>query len=321
LISASGTVVASAPMTEEWPPATAGSQGAYWIEGTEVCLLAPSGAVTVVGSVPAGVDQVSVSPTGTAYAYATSVMSGDGAQATNAVWVQPLGGAATAVTQQTVAAPGAGFAPWVYGLGTWTDQGIVLIQEPQGGCGCGLPFDMQMQSADTTLLDPATGTASPLTADAGCPLSGVGPGAIAACFEAGSSGGDDALDLLASGTVTTSYSLSGQNLGGDAVFSPDGSMLAYATVPDSAGGCGTGPDWQSLTTLRILDLRSGSVVAAPESGLAPAAWTSSGTLYGTETDASAAVSVVSIDPTEGAATVIWTGAPGAVLLGVLAPAG
>jgi hypothetical protein len=174
---------------------------------------------------------------------------------------------------------------------------------------------MEMLAGYSALFDPSAGATTDLTADNSCPLSGLGPAAVAACFHAASGGGgDDGLEILDGGNLATEFSLSGLNLGADAVFSPDGGTLAYATVPATAAGCGT--DWQAQTTVQILDLQSGTVVATAASGVQPSVWTAGGTIYGTETADDGALSAVSIDPVSGAVTVLWTGASGARLIGV-----
>jgi hypothetical protein len=319
LLNAGGGAMATTvmPSSARWS-VVAGIGGVYWIEGGELCLLAPSGAVTSVGPVPSGVDQVVISPDGSAYAYATQASGTDPEQSVNSIWVQEIGGTASVLAQR-VSDPSApsSDAPrggWMYGLIDWTSQGILLRREATGGCGCG-PFDMEMLAGYSALVDPSTGTTTDLTADGGCPLSGLGPTAVAACFHAASGGGgDDGLEILDGGNLATEFSLSGLNLGADAVFSPDGGALAYATVPSTAAGCGT--DWQAQTTVHILDLQSGTVVAAAASGVQPSVWTAGGTIYGTETTDDGGLSAVAIDPVSGAVTVLWAGGSGARLIGV-----
>jgi hypothetical protein len=72
---------------------------------------------------------------------------------------------------------------------SWTASGVLVVQEPTGGCGCGA-FDMEMMSGHSSLVDPVTGVATRVTADDSCPLSGVGPGGVSACFHSGGSGAD-----------------------------------------------------------------------------------------------------------------------------------
>jgi hypothetical protein len=319
LLNADGSVAATAvmPSSSEWSD-VAGKGGVYWIESGELCLLAPSGAVTSVGPVPSGVGHVVISPDGSAYAYATQTSAADPSQSVNIIWVQDIGGPASVVAQRvadpstpSADAPAGG---WMYGLIDWTSQGILLRREATGGCGCG-PFDMEMLAGYSALFDPSSGATTDLTADDSCPLSGLGPAAVAACFHAASGGGgDDGLEILDGGNLASDLSLSGQNLAADAVFSPDGGTLAYATVPYAAADCGT--DWRAQTTAHILDLQSDTVVVAAASGVQPVVWTAAGTLYGTETTSQGALSAVSIDSASGAVTVLWTGASGSRLIGV-----
>ncbi|MGA8015149.1 MAG: hypothetical protein WCB85_04445 [Candidatus Dormiibacterota bacterium] len=319
ILNAHGAVLASTtvPEASEWTVVSGGG-GAYWLDGTEACRLEPNGTVSALGSVPSGVDQVLVSPDGTEYAYATSESNNADTQTVNSIYLAQIGGSPSLAAQRvwdssnpSADAPAGG---WMYGLISWTSQGIVLRREATGGCGCGA-FDMEMLAGYSALFDPSTGTTTDLTADDSCPLSGVGPGAVAACFdESASDPGDGAIEVLDGGKVSTHFSLSGQSLGADAVFSPDGSTLAYATLPAADDQCGS--DWQSLTTLRILGLRSGTEVSGAGAGLQPVAWTATGVLYATETGNKGAVSVVSVDRASGAATPLWAGASGARLIGV-----
>ena len=319
ILNAHGAVLASTtvPEASEWTVVSGGG-GAYWLDGTEVCRLDPTGAVSAVGTVPAGTDQVLVSPDGTEYAYTTSSSNNEDTQTVNSIYLQQIGGSLSLAAQRVwnssnpiADAPAGG---WMYGLISWTSQGILLRREATGGCGCGA-FDMEMLAGYSALFDPSTGAATDLTANDSCPLSGVGPDAVATCFDKSANDpGDDAIEILHAGKLSTRLSLSGQSLGADAVFSRDGSTLAYATLPAADDQCGS--DWQSLTTLRILSLQSGTVVTGGGAGLQPVAWTATGVLYATETANKGAVSVVTLNPASGAVTALWAGGSGARLIGV-----
>ncbi|HZU76091.1 MAG TPA: hypothetical protein VFA70_04955, partial [Dehalococcoidia bacterium] len=187
ILDAAGRAVASTPVNliAGWATAV-GPGGAYWISGQQVHELTLSGAVRTVGTVPAGTDQMLVSPDGMEYAYATTQAVHPGSGVTeNRIYAQPFGAAAHVIadrvsdpTHPTTDAP----ASWDYYLMSWTSNGILFARMPLGGCGCG-PFDMEMQSADTALIDPSNSTTTEVTQDGSCPLAAYASSGGSACFQ------------------------------------------------------------------------------------------------------------------------------------------
>ena len=68
-----------------------------------------------------------------------------------------------------------------------------------------------------------------MTASTSCPLSDIGPALESVCFDGTSA--TDAIRISSGGSVIHSYALSGKNFAGDAMFSDDGTQLAYVTIP------------------------------------------------------------------------------------------
>ena len=192
LITTGGTVLASAavPSDAEWSVG-AGSAAAYWVTGGKLQKLDAHGVVTTVATVPTTeAGMVVVSPDGTEVAYATMTQSSKGVT-TNRLYRVGSSGASVLIAQRVAdpAHPSADAPPdWQYYPMSWTSKGILIERQPLGGCGCGTPFDMQMSAGYSAFIDPATGTATPVTESNTCPLSGVGADGTAACFEHSSTG-------------------------------------------------------------------------------------------------------------------------------------
>jgi hypothetical protein len=308
LVSTTGTVLASAaaPADARWTVG-AGPGGAYWVTGGTLENLDARGELTTIATVPSTeAGRVVNSPDGSEWAYATMSQSSSGV-VTNRLYRVGRHEAPVLIAERTAdpAHPSAD-APglWQYYPMSWTAKGILIERQPLGGCGCGTPFDMEMSAGYTAFIDPATGTATPVTESNTCPLSGTSGAGTAACFEGSSTGGSASLDLLDNLHVTARYPMSGRNLGGEAIF--NGSTLAYATVPKTAGGCG-GSDWHPQTTLRVMDIRTGDARAVGPTGFGPVAWLNDGTIVGTLSIAAPAgttSTVVVIDPVTGHVTTI-----------------
>lgn len=304
LVSTRGTVLASAavPADARWTVG-AGGGAAYWVTGGSLQRLGTSGPVSTLATVPATQNgRVVVSPDGSQWAFSTTTQDGHGV-ASNRLY-RGGGAEATQLVAQRdsdPAHPSADAPPsWQYYPIAWTAQGILVERQPLGGCGCGTPFDMEMTAGYSAVIDPVTGTATPVTASDTCPLSGIGADGTAACFKVSSTGGSASIDFLTSLHLTARYALSGTTSGGDATF--HGSTVAYATVPKDAGGCG-GPDWRPVTTLHVMDVSTGDARAIGPLGLAPVAWLNTGLILGTRTVAGAngasTSSVVVVDPASG----------------------
>jgi hypothetical protein len=282
LITTSGSIVASTavPADARWTVG-AGSGAAYWVTGGKLQKLDAHGVVITVATVPStAAGRVVVSPDGSEVAYATMTTDSKGV-ATNRLYRVGSGGTSVLIAQRIAdpAHPSADAPPaWQYYPMSWTARGILIERQPLGGCGCGTPFDMQMSAGYSAFIDPATGTATPVTGSNSCPLSGVGSDGTAACFEQSSTGGSASVDFLNNMHTTARFALSGRNLGGEATF--NGSTVAYATVPKNAGGCG-GPDWRPVTTLHIMDVHSGNARVVGPIGFAPQSWLRDGTIVGT----------------------------------------
>jgi hypothetical protein len=178
---------------------------------------------------------------------------------------------------------------WSYYLVSWTDSGIAFARVPVGGCGCGT-FDMQMQSAYSAILDPISLGEITVTASTSCPLSDMGPALESVCFDGTSA--TDAIRISSAGTVVHSYALSGKNVAGDAMFSDDGSQLAYITIPVAEDQCGA----SITTTLRVMDIATGATVSRAMGDFVPSAW-AGGVIFGSITSADYASSwLVAVNP-------------------------
>jgi len=313
ILSTSGTVLAKTEInpTLSWMTA-AGAGGAYWAEGGLERELTPSGAVRTLGTVPADANAVLIAPDGASYAYATSDTTQAGVATNRIVVVAP--GAAPRVIADRISDPNhpTSDAPpdgWNYYLIGWTAPGIAFARVPTGGCGCG-SFDMQMQSADSAIINPASEAVTTLTADAACPLSAVSTSLETVCF-AGTTA-TDAIRIGSHGTVIHNFSLSGGNVAGDAVFAQSGADLAYITIPVSQDTCGA-----TITpTLRILNLATGAAVARNSGDFAPMAWPAGGPIFGTMTSG-ANTWVATVDPVTFATTRLTPAAAEAQFVGIM----
>jgi hypothetical protein len=313
ILTTSGSVIARTEIdpTLAWMIG-AGPGGAYWAENGIERELTTSGAVRALGSVPSDATGVVISPDGTSFAYAAAAQAPSGS-ITNRIVVVRAGRAPVVVADRvsdpnhpTADAP----ASWTYYLIAWKASGIAFARVPSGGCGCG-SFDMQMQSAYSAIIDPATLHVTTLTADNSCPLSNVGPDLETVCFASGSTA-TDAIHIGSGGTVTHSYSLSGDNVAGDAVFAPSGTSLAYVTIPVGEDTCGA-----TLTpTLRVLNIATGAAVARNVGDFTPLVWASAGPIYG-QMAAGSATWLAAVDPATLAVTRLTPDAQGAALVGIM----
>jgi hypothetical protein len=167
---------------------------------------------------------------------------------------------------------------WTYTLVSWTSAGIAFVRTPQGMCGCG-GFELQMQSGYSAIIDPVSLGETTVTASTSCPLSDLGPALESVCFEQNSNtGATDEIRLATAGTTTHTYTLSGKNVAGDALFSDDGTQLAYVTIPVADDQCGGA--W--TPTLRVMDLATGNTVSRAMGDFVPSAW-SGGVILGSMT--------------------------------------
>lgn len=315
ILNSPGVVVAKTTIspTEVWMTA-AGAGGAYWAQDGAEDELTPSGAVRSLGAMPADANGVVISPDGTSYAYATSDQLKNGTALNRIVVVHP--GSAPVVVADRVSDPNhpTADAPpgWDYYLIGWTADGIAFARVPTGGCGCG-SFDMQMQSADSGIINPSTLVVTALTDDDWCPLSNVGPGAETVCFATSSTtDATEGIRIAAHGGVTHSYSLSGTSVAGDAVFAPTGSALAYITIPLNQDTCGA----TVTPTLRVLNLATGSAVDHNVGDFAPALWGSNGLLYGLMVSGSNSW-VAAVNPVTFAVTHLSPASQGTAFVGIV----
>jgi hypothetical protein len=295
IVNRAGAVVASVrvPADARWTVGS-GSGGAYWVTAGKLEHLSASGSVSVLATVPATQSsRVVISPDGSQWAYATSSQDGQTGVITNRLYRGGPGRPAQLIAQRIADpkhrdpdTPGM----WQYYLQSWTAQGILIERQPAGGCGCGLPFDMQMSAGYVAFINPVTGAATTLPASPSCPLSGVAPDGSFACFRVSTTGASSALRFAAGGQVTHQYTLSGLTDGGDAVL--NGSSVAYATVPASAGGCGAA-DWRPQTTLHLMDVATGAARVVGGRGLQPMLWLDDGTLLASRSVVTGGVTVTS----------------------------
>jgi hypothetical protein len=172
---------------------------------------------------------------------------------------------------------------------------------------------MQMQSAFSAIINPATETVTTLTADTACPLSNVGPGLEAVCFAGNTTGGTIAIRIMNGGAMHT-YPMSGANVAGNAGFSPSGGTVAYETIPISQDTCGA-----ALTpTLHVLTVANGTAISANVGDFTPAAWAPDGSIYGRlESNAGSNSWVVAVNPATFAVTRLTADAPGVALVGIM----
>jgi hypothetical protein len=314
ILSGSGAVIArtSIDPSQVWMTA-AGAGGAYWAQDGVEHELTTSGATRSLGPIPADANGVVISPDGTAYAYATSDQLSNGTALNRIVVVRP--GTAAAVVADRISDPNhpTADAPesWDYYLIGWTADGIAFARVLTGGCGCG-SFDMQMQSADSGIINTSTDVVTALTDDTTCPLSTVGPGAETACFDTATSGATAGIHVGSQGVVTHSYSLSGTSVAGDAVFAPSGSALAYITIPLSQDTCGA----TVTPTLRILNLASGSAVDRNVGDFAPSVWAPNGLIYGLMVTGPNSW-VAAVNPTTLSVTRLSLSSPGITFIGIV----
>jgi hypothetical protein len=313
ILTSSGHLVARTEITPAlaWMIA-AGRGGAYWTQNGAEHELAPSGIVRSLGSVPSDATGVVIGPDGTSYAYATADAARSGVITNRIVVVraaQPPAVVADRVSDPnhpTHDAP----ASWSYYLIAWKASGIAFARVPSGGCGCG-SFDMQMQSAYSAILNPASGTVTTLTADASCPLSNVGPGSETVCF-ASTSTATNAIRIASAGSVLHNFTLSGTNVAGDAVFTFSGNALAYVTIPVSENTCGATLN----PTLRVLNLATGSALARNVGGFTPVAWAPAGPIYGTLVSGTETW-LAAVDPATLSVTRLTPELSGAALVGIM----
>ncbi|HEY6469071.1 MAG TPA: hypothetical protein VI434_04820 [Candidatus Dormibacteraeota bacterium] len=315
IVSGSGTVVAKTTIDPPSPWLTAaGAGGAYWTQGGAEHELTTSGVVRTLGAVPADANGVVISPDGTSYAYTTSEQLKNGTALNRIFVVRP--DAAAVVIADRISDPNhpTSDAPesWDYYLIDWSADGIAFARVLTGGCGCG-SFDMQMQSANTAIINPTTEVVTALTNDDSCPLSNVGPGTETVCFASSeNTGATEGVRIGAGGVVTHNYSLSGTTVAGDAVFAPNGDELAYITIPLSQDTCGA-----TITpTLRILNTSTGSASDRNIGDFAPALWGSNGLIYGTMS-AGENSWVVTVNPVTFAVTHVGGSLRGTAFIGMV----
>ncbi len=314
IMKPSGAIVARKEVnpTKAWM-VSSGAGGAYWTENGAEYVMSPSGAVRTLGAVAADTNGVVIAPDGVSYAYSTSETLANGDLINHIVVVHP--GAAPQViadkgapTQAEVNADGYG---WDYYLVSWTASGIAFARVDTGGCGCGA-FDMQMQSAYSAVVDPVSDGETTVTSTSSCPLSDLGPALESVCFAGANA--TTSIQIATAGTVTHTYSLSGKNFAGDALFSSDGSHLAYITLPVSdMQECG-----QTMTgTLRVMNLATGATVDRYMGAFVPSAW-AGGLIYGTVNNADDTASwLVGVDPTTLAVTQLTPAGDSARIIGIV----
>jgi hypothetical protein len=314
ILTSSGKIVAKTEIDPTGSP-TVGAGGAYWTENGSEYELTPAGATHTLGLVPSDGGSVVIAPDGVSYAYGTSVTLSNG-DVINEIDVVHPGKAPQVLTDKgapTQAQDNAIGYNWSYALLSWTSSGIGFVRVPQGMCGCG-GFELQMQSAYSAIIDPVSGGETTLTASNSCPLSDLGPALESVCFEQNNNtGATDEMRIATAGTVTHTYTLSGKNAAGDAMFNDDGSQLAYLTIPvadDQCGGTFSG-------TLRVMDLATGHTISRAMGDFTAVAW-AGGLIYGSVTSASGAASwIVSVNPTTLAVTQLSPSDDTAQTIGVM----
>jgi hypothetical protein len=314
ILTPSGTVVARKVInpTQVWMVAS-GAGGAYWSEDGAEYEMTPAGAIHKLGPLASDASGVVIAPDGVSYAYATSETLSNGNLVNHIDVVHP-GEAPQVITDKgapTQAEVNADGYNWDYYLVSWTASGIAFARVPQGGCGCGA-FDMQMQSAYSAIVDPVSDGETTVTSTSSCPLSDLGPALESVCFAGANA--TDAIQIASAGIVTHTYTLSGKNFAGDALFSADGSQLAYITLPVAdMQECG-----QAMTsTLRVMNLATGTTVDRYLGDFVPSTW-AGGLIYGTVTNADSTASwLVGVNPTTLAVTRLTPNGDWAGIIGVI----
>lgn len=316
LVGLDGTTVASTTVPVSsisgWPKA--GPDGAYWLDSAGTLLrLGRDGAVTSVATIPVG-SFFAAGPGGEIAYETSSVQSparGTPASPDNRLYVLTSGTANLLAERSSKGTsdgganvPGIPPYDWYYDPMSWTDEGLLIARLPQGGCGCG-SFGMESVQTYTGVVDTISGVAGSVTDDSSCPLSGIAATGTEACFHTpqvrtnkNEGLGADSIRILQNGKVTQTFSLSTQTAGGDAVFSPDAGELAYATSPAGLD-CGA---WEGQTTLRVLNLVTGSARPLGPLGLQPIAWVPDGRILATTSTGSQATvetGAVIVDPATG----------------------
>jgi hypothetical protein len=311
ILTPSGSAVARTEIdpTQSWMTA-AGAGGAYWTENGMEYNLTPAGAVRKLGLVPSDANGVLIGPDGDSYAYATSDPLSNGLFLDKITVVHP--GAPATVIGDRVSSPNdpysAGSFGWSYYLVSWTAAGIAFARVPMGGCGCG-SFDMQMQSAYSAIIDPVSGGQTTVTASTSCPLSDLGPALESVCFDGTSA--TDAIRISSGGTVIHDYALSGRNFAGDAMFSDDGSQLAYITIPVAEDQCGA----TITATLRVMDIATGDAVSRAMGDFVPSAW-AGGVIFGSVTSGTASW-LVGVNPSTLTVSRLTQNGPTAGIVGIM----
>jgi hypothetical protein len=314
ILTPSGTIVAKKEInpTQVWM-VSSGAGGAYWSENGAEYEMTPAGAIRKLGSLASDTNGVVIAPDGVSYAYATDENLSNGDLINQIVVVHP-GEAPQVITDKgapTQAEDNENGFGWDYYLVSWTASGIAFARVDQGGCGCG-PFDMQMQSAYSAVVDPVSDGETTVTSTSSCPLSDLGPALESVCF-AGTNA-TTAIQIATAGVVTHMYGLSGKNFAGDALFSADGSQLAYITLPIAdMQECG-----EAMTgTLRVMNLATGSTVNRYMGDFVPSAW-AGGLIYGTlSNDSAGAAWLVSVNPTTLAVTRLTPNGDSPGIVGVI----
>jgi hypothetical protein len=317
ILTPSGRIVARTEINPSQGPVS-GTDGVYWTENGAEYVLTPAGALRKLGLVPSDAGGVVIGPDGISYAYPTSEPLKSNPEdplfANEITVVHP--GSPDKVIGDVVGSANDAYSQysggWSYSLESWTNSGIGFVRQPEGMCGCG-GFELQMQSAYSAIIDPVSGGETTMTASSSCPLSDLGPALESVCFEQNSGGATDEMRIATAGTVTHTYTLSGKNAAGDAMFNDDGSQIAYVTIPVTEDQCG-----ETITgTLRVMDLASGHTIRRAMGDFAPAAWTA-GLIYGTVTnDTTGAQSVVSVNPATLAVTRLSPSGDSAGVIGVI----
>ncbi len=317
ILTPSGKIVARTEVDTSQGP-VAGEDGAYWTANGAEYVLTPAGAVRKLGPVPSDAGGVVIGPDGISYAYPTSEplkSSPANPSFVNKITVMRAGSPAKVIGDVVGSANDAYSqysGGWSYSLESWTSAGIGFVRQPVGMCGCG-GFELQMQSAYSAIIDPVSGGETTVTASSSCPLSDLGPALESVCFEQNNSGATDEIRIATAGTVTHTYTLSGKNAAGDAMFNDDGGQLAYVTIPVADDQCG-----EAITgTLRVMDLATGHTISRAMGDFAPAAW-AGGLIYGTVTnDTTGAAFAVSVNPSTLAVTQLTPSGDTAGVIGVI----
>ena len=230
----------------------AGAGGAYWTENGAEYELTPSGAFHKLGPVPSDATGVVIGPDGTLVRVRDGCDQPQAATSNRIVVVRP-GGSAKVIADQ-VSDPNNPDAERRT-LGLLPGQ----LDRPRDRLRAGA--DRRLRLRLVRHADAVRVLGDHRSRLRGCdhadrrhlvPAQRRRPRAWSRCASPAPTA-TDAIRIASDGTVVHTYALSGKNVAGDALFSADGSQLAYVTIPVAERPCGATIN----ATLRVMNIATG----------------------------------------------------------------